>query len=84
MNLFPNEEYFMRDEIESWMAFANDMRDECDKKEFEDMVNNYCKYSQIIIKDCWRAFPSKPLVLNLLFFQYRKIMQWLYNKTARN
>jgi hypothetical protein len=84
MNPFQEEEDAIRNEIKSWRTFANYMNNECEKKEFEGMVNNYCAYSQIIIDAGWESFHSKPLVLNLLFFQYRKIMQWLFNKTVRN
>lgn len=84
MNPFQSEEDAIRNEIKSWRTFANYMNNECEKKEFEDLVNSYYTYSQIIIDAGLESFPSKPLVLNLLFFQYRKIMQWLFNKTVRN
>lgn len=84
MNLFRNEENVIRNEIESWKAYANSLNSESQKKEFEEMLNKYCRYSQIIINAGCESFPSKPLVMNLLFFQYRKIMRWLINKTARN
>jgi hypothetical protein len=48
------------------------------------MVGKYCVYSQIIIDAVGQSFPSKPLVMSLLFSQYRKIMLWLINKTVRN
>lgn len=41
MNLFQSEEDAKRNEIESWKAFVHYMNNECEKKEFEDMVNNY-------------------------------------------
>jgi hypothetical protein len=84
MNLFPNEENVMRNKIASWKAYANSLNSEGQKSEFEEMLNNYCIYAQIIINAGCESFPSKPLVINLLFFQYRKIMLWLMNKTVRN
>ena len=41
MNLFQSEEDVIRNESKSWRTFANYMNNECEKKEFEDMVNNY-------------------------------------------
>jgi hypothetical protein len=84
MNLFPNEENVMRNKIASWKAYGNSLYSEGQKNEFEEMLNNYCIYAQIIIDDGCESFPSKSLIMNLLFFQYRKIMLWLMNKTARN
>ena len=84
MNQFPFEENIIRTEIESWMAFANGVSNEHERKEFEEMVNIYRKYSRTIIDAGYKPFPSKHLVLTLMSFQYRKIMQWLFNKTASN
>lgn len=84
MNQFISEENIIRTEIESWMAFANGLRDKEDKKEFEEMVKVYHDYSSAIINSGFQPFPSKHLVLTLMFFQYRKIMQWLFNRTASN
>ena len=41
MNPFQSEEDVKRNEIESWKTFAYCMNNECEKKEFGDMVNNY-------------------------------------------
>jgi hypothetical protein len=84
MNQLSFEENIVRTEIESWMAFANGMRDDDERKEFEEMVNIYHTYSRVVIDAGFRPFSSKRLILTLLFFQYRKIMQWLFNKTASN
>jgi hypothetical protein len=84
MNQFIFEENIIRTEIESWMAFANGLRDKVDKKEFEEMVKVYHVYSSVIISSGFQPFPSKYLVLILMFFHYRKIMQWLLNRTATN
>ena len=84
MNQLSFEENIIRIEIESWRAFANGMGDEDERKEFEEMVNMYHKYSRVVINAGFRPFSSKYLILTLLFFQYRKIMQWLFNKTASN
>jgi hypothetical protein len=84
MNQFIFEENIIRTEIESWMAFVNGLRDKVDKKEFEEMVKVYHTYSNVIISPGFQPFPSKHLVLTLMSFHYRKIMQWLLNRTATN
>jgi hypothetical protein len=84
MNQFPFEENIIRTEIESWTAFANGVSNEHERKEFEEMVDIYRKYSRTIIDAGYKPFPSKHLVLTLMSFQYRKIMLWLFNKTASN
>jgi hypothetical protein len=84
MNQFIFEENIIRTEIESWMAFANGLRDKGDKIEFEGMVKVYHMYSSVIINSGFQPFPSKHLALTLMFFQYRKIMHWLFNRTASN
>ncbi|MDQ3839965.1 MAG: hypothetical protein M3297_11920 [Thermoproteota archaeon] len=78
------ERKLIEEEIRSWKAFSYTLNDEHDKREFEDMVGNYCIYSKIIIDAGWQSIPSKPLVMSLLFYQYRKIMQWLICKTTKN
>jgi hypothetical protein len=84
MNQFIFEENIIRTEIESWMAFANGLRDEGNKKEFKEMVKVYHMYSSVIINSGFQPFPSKHLTLTLMFFHYRKIMQWLFDRTASN
>lgn len=84
MDYFPPERDIMRDEIKSWKAFACILNNEHEKREFESMVDNYCVYSRIIIDAGSQSIPSKPLVMSLLFSQYREIMQWLINKTIKN
>jgi hypothetical protein len=84
MDYFPPERDVMRDEIKSWKAFACILNNEHEKREFEGMVDNYCMYSKIIIDAGSKSIPSKPLVMSLLFSQYREIMQWLINKTIKN
>jgi hypothetical protein len=84
MNQFIFEECVIRTEIESWMAFANGLRDMGDKKEFEEMVKVYHMYSNVTIGSGLQPFPSKHLVLTLMVVQYRKIMQWSLNRTASN
>jgi hypothetical protein len=84
MNHFHTEHKLIEDEIKSWKAFAYALTDGRDKREFEDMVGNYCIYSRIIIDAGSQSIPSKPLVMSLLFYQYRKIMQWLILKTIKN
>ncbi|HEY9386520.1 MAG TPA: hypothetical protein VIP70_05740 [Nitrososphaeraceae archaeon] len=80
MNLFPKEDILTK-EIESWKAFANVLNTENDRREFEDMLNNYYRYSHIIINAGSEPFPSKTLVMALLLSEYKKIMQWLIDKT---
>jgi hypothetical protein len=84
MDYFPPERDIMRDEIKSWKAFADILNNEHEKKEFEGMVDNYCMYSKIIVDAGSQSIPSKPLVMSLLFSQYREIMHWLINKTIKN
>ena len=84
LDYLPYEHDVIRDEIKSWKEFANVLNCEYERREFEDMVGKYCVYSQIIIDAVGQSFPSKPLVMSLLFSQYRKIMLWLINKTVRN
>jgi hypothetical protein len=84
MNQFSFEENIIRTQIEIWIAFANGMRYESERKEIEEMVNIYHKYSRTIINTGFQPFPSKRLILTLMFFQYRKIMQWLSNRTTSN
>jgi hypothetical protein len=82
MNLFPNEDVLTK-EIESWKAFANVLNTEKEKREFEGMLNNYYRYSHIIINAGYESFPSKILVMALSFAEYKKIMQWLFDKTTK-
>jgi hypothetical protein len=84
MIYFPSEHDVIRDEIESWKAFASVMNSEREKREFDGMVSKYCMYSRMIIDSGWQSFPSKPLVMSLLFSEYRKIMLWLINRTLKN
>jgi hypothetical protein len=71
-------------QIESWRGSADVRLDtEEDKKEFKDMLNNYYKYSMIIINSQCEAFPSKPLIIALLLSQLNKIMQLLMNKASK-
>jgi hypothetical protein len=84
MDYFPPERDIMRDEIKSWKAFACILNNEHEKRELESMVDNYCVYSRIIIDAGSQSIPSKPLVMSLLFSQYKEIMQWLINKTIKN
>jgi hypothetical protein len=84
MDYFPSEHDVIKNEIKSWKEFAIVLNSEYERREFEDMVGKYCVYSQIIIDAVGQSFPSKPLVMSLLFSQYRKIMLWLINKTVRN
>jgi hypothetical protein len=82
MSLFPNEDVLTK-EIESWKAFANVLSTEKEKREFEDMLNNYYRYSHIIINAGYESFPSNILVMALLFAEYKKIMQSLIDKTTK-
>jgi hypothetical protein len=43
-----------------------------DKKEFENMFNNYYRHSQIIINAGYVSFPSKSLVIVLLTSEVKK------------
>jgi hypothetical protein len=79
-----SEEDILIKQIESWRGSADDRLDtEKDKKEFKDMLNDYYKYSMIIINSQCEAFPSKPLIMALLLSQLNKIMQLLMNKPSK-
>jgi hypothetical protein len=79
-----SEEDILIKQIESWRGSADDRLDtEKDKKEFKDMLNEYYKYSMIIINSQCKAFPSKPLIMALLLSQLNKIMQLLMNKASK-
>jgi hypothetical protein len=79
-----SEEDILIKQIESWRGSADVRLDtEEDKKEFKDMLNNYYKYSMIIINSQCEAFPSKPLIIALLLSQLNKIMQLLMNKASK-
>ena len=83
MSLYSEEDILIK-QIESWRGSADDRLDtEKDKKEFKDMLNEYYKYSMIIINSQCEAFPSKPLIMALLLSQYNKIMQLLMNKASK-
>ena len=79
-----SEEDILIKQIESWRGSADDRLDtDKDKKEFKDMLNEYYKYSMIIINSQCEAFPSKPLIMALLLSQLNKIMQLLMNKASK-
>ena len=79
-----SEEDILIKQIESWRDSADVRLDtEEDKKEFKDMLNEYYKYSMIIINSQCEAFPSKPLIMALLLSQLNKIMQLLMNKASK-
>jgi hypothetical protein len=79
-----SEEDILIKQIESWRDSADVRLDtEEDKKEFKDMLNDYYKYSMIIINSQCEAFPSKPLIIALLLSQLNKIMQLLMNKASK-
>jgi hypothetical protein len=83
MSLYSEEDILIK-QIESWRGSADVRLDtEEDKKEFKDMLNDYYKYSMIIINSQCEAFPSKPLIIALLLSQLNKIMQLLMNKASK-
>lgn len=76
-----SEEGILNRQIKSWRNFANSKLDtEKDRKEFNDMLNGYYKYAMVIINSQCESFPSKPLIMTLLLFQYKKIMKRLMDK----
>jgi hypothetical protein len=79
-----SEEDILIKQIESWRNSADVRLDtEKDKKEFKGMLNDYYKYSMIIINSHCEPFPSKPLIMALLLSQFNKIMQLLMNKASK-
>jgi hypothetical protein len=72
------EEDILIKQIESWQSSAESRLDtEKEKKKFKDMLNDYYRYSMVIINSQYETFPSKPLIMALLLSQYKKIMQLL-------
>ena len=77
MSLFP-EENLLTKEIESWKAFAEDLKSEEDKKLFLEMLEKCHKYS-VAINAKGRPFPAEPLIMALLLEQ-QKMINWLQKK----
>jgi hypothetical protein len=76
-----SEESILIRQIKSWRNFADSKLDaEKDRKDFIDMLNDYYKYAMVIINSRCESFPSKPLIMTLLLFQYKKIMKRLMDK----
>jgi hypothetical protein len=80
MSIYSEESVLIR-QIKSWRNFADSKLDtEKDRKEFKDMLNGYYKYAMVLINSQCESFPSKPLIMTLLLFQYRRIMKRLMDK----
>jgi hypothetical protein len=79
-----SEEVILIKQIESWRGSADGRLDtEKDKKEFKDMLNDYYKYSMIIINSQCETFPSKSLIMALLLSLHNKIKQMLTKKAPK-
>jgi hypothetical protein len=80
MSIYSEESVLIR-QIKSWRNYADSKLDtEKDRKEFKDMLNGYYKYAMVLINSQCESFPSKPLIMTLLLFQYRRIMKRLMDK----
>jgi hypothetical protein len=69
----------LRNEIESWMGFADSLHSEEDKEHFREMLKEYHQYFMAISTEP-ESFPSEQLVIALLSSQYKKIIHWLMEK----
>jgi hypothetical protein len=79
LSLFPDEDIITK-EIESWKGFADKLTNE-DREIFTKMLNDCYKYSKAINAK-WRPFPTEPLIMALLFSQYKLIE--LLTEVSRN
>ncbi len=75
MNTF-FKEHTVKNEIESWKGFADNLRSKEDKEHFKEMLREYYQYC-IAISTGPESFPSEELVLALVSSQYKKITEWL-------
>jgi hypothetical protein len=70
------KEHTVKNEIESWKSFADNLRSKEDKAHFKEMLREYFQYC-IAISAGPESFPSEELVLALVSSQYKKITEWL-------
>jgi hypothetical protein len=80
MSLFSNEDILSK-EIKSWNGFADTLPVEEDRKTFTKMLNGCYKYAKAINVKA-QPFPSKPLIMALLFSQ-DKMIRWLEKQISK-
>jgi hypothetical protein len=80
MSLFPYEDILTK-EIESWKGFTERLPTDEDGKVFTEMLNNCYKYAKAINAK-GRPFPTEPVIMALLFSQY-KLIAWLEAQTRK-
>jgi hypothetical protein len=79
MSLFPKEDILTK-EIESWKGFADSLLAE-DRKTFIKILNDCYKYAKAINTKA-QPFPSEPLIMALLFSQY-KMIEWFEQQISK-
>jgi hypothetical protein len=72
-----------KNEIESWKGFADSLHPEEDKEHFREMLIEYHKYFMAISSEP-ESFRSEQLVVALLSWQYKKIIDWSIEKWFQN
>ena len=80
MTLFPNEDTLTQ-EIESWIGFADALREE-DRLLFLRMLNECYQYTSSI-NSKGDYFSTESLLMSLVFVQH-KIINWLINRNLND
>lgn len=80
MTLFPNEDTLTQ-EIESWIGFADALREE-DRVLFLRMLNECFQYTSSI-NSKGDYFSTESLLMSLVFVQH-KIINWLINRNLND
>jgi len=80
MTLFPNEDTLTQ-EIESWIGFADALREE-DRVLFLRMLNECFQYTSSI-NSKGEYFSTESLLMSLVFVQH-KIINWLINRNLND
>ena len=80
MTLFPNEDTLTQ-EIESWIGFADALREE-DRLLFLRMLNECYRYTNSI-NSKGEYFSTESLLMSLVFVQH-KIINWLINRNLND
>jgi len=80
MTLFPNEDTLTQ-EIESWIGFADALREE-DRLLFLRMLNECYQYTSSI-NSKGEYFSTESLLMSLVFVQH-KIINWLINRNLND
>ena len=79
--LFPNDDIFIKEEIESWKSFVDSLSSKEDRDLFEKMLNDCYKYAAAINAK-GEPFPAEPLIMVLLLSQ-NKMIDWLKKQISK-